>query len=357
MLTDPAFGLHSLGTMARALSRSTPLHPLLETAAEEALLALRAASVSIGRLDPDGRSLRILINVGDLAPSEDRWPEDEIYDPAEWDRLALVLSDGITRTDHIGADDCDPREAELLKELGKGSSVTAPILVDGRVWGEFYATRYLSQAPFIRAAVDYIDVLMAIVGAAISRSLRESTLEHLAFHDGLTGALNRRGFEQAAARAFDLPEGASRIVTIVALDINGLKQVNDHHGHPRGDELIRAVAGALQDAFAPHPGSLVARVGGDEFTVLVPHHEPASVARAVEDLCRHAAQDWSFGPEAGVSAGVSSTLLTGEEDTTCSDLVAAADRALYLAKQHPTSTTVVSTEQDLRRRGRRAGDR
>ena len=238
MSTDPAFGLHSLGTMARALSRSTPLHPLLETAAEEALLALRAASVSIGRLDPDGRSLRILINVGDLAPSEDRWPEDEIYDPAEWDRLALVLSDGITRTDHIGADDCDPREAELLKELGKGSSVTAPILVDGRVWGEFYATRYLSQAPFIRAAVDYIDVLMAIVGAAISRSLRESTLEHLAFHDGLTGALNRRGFEQAAARAFDLPEGASRIVTIVALDINGLKQVNDHHGHARGDELI-----------------------------------------------------------------------------------------------------------------------
>ena len=74
MLADPAFGLHSLGTMARALSRSTPLNPLLETAAEEALLALRAASVSIGRLEHGGRSLRTLINAGDLAPSEVRWP-------------------------------------------------------------------------------------------------------------------------------------------------------------------------------------------------------------------------------------------------------------------------------------------
>lgn len=357
MLVDPAFGLHSLGTMARALSGSQPLNPLLETAAAEALIALQAASVSIGRLEPSGRSLRTLINVGDLAPSEVRWPEDETYHLADWGRLTLVLTDGITRTDHVTADDCDPREAELLNELGKGSSVTAPILVDGQVWGEFYATRRLSQAPFIQAAVDYIDVLMAIVGAAISRSLRESTLEHLAFHDGLTGALNWRGFEEASARAFDLPEGTSRVVTVVALDINGLKQVNDQQGHPRGDELIKAVARALHDAFAPHPGSLVARVGGDEFTVLVPHHDPAPVAKTVEALCQHASQGWSFGPEAGVSAGVSSTLLTGQGDATCADLVAAADRALYLAKHDPLSTTVVSTEHALRRRGRRAGDR
>ncbi len=357
MLADSAFGLHSLGTMARALSSSTPLNPLLETAAEEALLALQAASVSIGRLEPSGRSLRTLINVGDLASSEVRWPEDETYHLDDWDRLSLVLTDGITRTDHVGADDCDPREAELLNALGKGSSVTAPILVDGRVWGEFYATRYLSNAPFVQAAVDYIDVLMAIVGAAISRSLRESTLEQLAYHDGLTGALNRRGFEEQAARAFELPEGTSRVVTIVALDINGLKQVNDQQGHPRGDELIQAVARALHDAFAPHPGSLVARVGGDEFTVLVPHHDPARVAKTIEALCQNVGQGWSVGHAAGVSAGLSSTLLTGHGDATCSDLVAAADRALYLAKHHPLWTTVVSEEHTLERRGRRASDR
>ena len=347
MLVDPAFGLHSLGTMARALSGSTALEPLLETAAEAALVALRAASVSIGRLENGGQTLRTVINVGDLAPTEVRWPEGEVYPRDQWGRLHLVLTDGKTRTDHVGAPDCDPTEAELLDELGKGSSVTSAILVDGEVWGEFFATRHLGHAPFVATAVDYIDVLMAIVGAAISRSLRETELAYLAFHDALTGTLNRRGLDQAAAEVFDLTAGATRVVTTVTLDINGLKQVNDHQGHARGDELIETVARALEEAFVSYPGSLIARVGGDEFTVLVPHHDPTLVAGTVGALCHRAGQGWDFGPAAGVSAGVSSTLLTGGTDVTRDDLLAAADRALYLAKQQPLSAAVVSDELDL----------
>ncbi len=226
------------------------------------------------------------------------------------------------------------------------------------MWGEFYATRHLGEAPFLESSVDYVDVLMAIVGAAISRSLRESALEQLAFHDALTGALNRRGFDRAAAHVFDLPDGARRAVTLVAFDINGLKRVNDRQGHPRGDELITTVARALHVTFAPYPGSLVARVGGDEFAVLVPHHDAGLVARTVETLCRDAGRTWSFGPETGLSAGVAHTLLGGEEDVTQQDLVAAADRALYRAKRHPHSTAVLSDELAASRRGgRRAGDR
>ncbi len=357
MPVDPAFGLRSLGNMARTLSISAPLHPLLETAAEEALGALRAASVSIAQLDEDGRLVRVLINVGDLSADEVRWPVDETYALAEWDRLSAVLTDKITRTDHLGADDCDPMEAELLQSVGKGSSVTAAILVDGRVWGEFYATRHLGEEPFVENSVDYVDALMAILGAGISRSLREATLERLAFHDALTGALNRRGFEQAAAHVHELPDEAVRALTLVALDINGLKDVNDSQGHPRGDELIRTVARALHEAFAPYPGSLVARMGGDEFTALVPHHDPTSVARTVEALCDEVGQDRSFGPSAGLSAGVAHTLLTGRDDVTHNELMEAADRALYQAKALHRSAAVLTDEHGpTRRGGRRAGD-
>lgn len=344
MLVDPAFGLHSLGALARSLSVSTALHPLLETAAEEALLALRAASVSISRLEQGGRLIRVIVNVGDLAPTEVRWPEDETYLIDHSGVGRKVLSDGITQTAWLGNSDCDPKEAELLKALGKESSVAAAILVDGSVWGEFYATRHPSKAPFAETAEDYVDVFTAIVGAAISRSVRETELAYLAFHDGLTGALNRRGLDEAAAHLFDLIDEPSRVVTTVALDINGLKQVNDQHGHPRGDELIEAVARSLDRAFASYPGSLVARVGGDEFTVLVPDHDPHLVATTVQALCRRRGQDWGVGPVAGISAGVSSTYLTGRGDATRVDLLAAADRALYLAKQHPLSTAVVSEE-------------
>lgn len=344
MLVDPELGLHSLGTLARALSGSTPLKPLFETAAEEALLAIHAASVSIGRLDADGRSLRILINVGDLALTEERFPDHETYSLDQWGVMCQVMTTGITQVACLDSRDCEPSEAELLKTLGKESSISAAIHVDGSIWGEFYATRHAGQQPFTMNAVDYVDVLTSIVGAAIARSLRESELAHLAFHDVLTGALNRRGLDQSAADVFDLVDLTSRVVTIVALDINGLKQVNDQQGHARGDALIVAVARALDEAFASFPGSLVARVGGDEFIVLVPDHDPTLVAEAVEALCQRAGEGCGFGPVAGLSAGISSTVLTGRTDATRADLLAAADRALYLAKQHPYSTAVVSKD-------------
>jgi diguanylate cyclase (GGDEF)-like protein len=345
MLVDPVLGLSSLGTLARDLSVSTPLDPLLETAAEEALVAIHAASVSIGRLDADGRSVRVLINVGDLALAEERFPEDETYSIAQWSVMRQVMTAGITRTASVDSGDCDPSEAELLTSLGKGSSVSAAIRVDGSIWGEFYATRHLGQQPFTMDAVDYVDVLTSIVGAAITRSLRENELAHFAFHDVLTGALNRRGLDESAAHVFALLERTSRVVTSAALDINGLKQVNDQQGHARGDALIQAVAQALDAAFGSFPGSLVARVGGDEFIVLVPDLDPTLVIETVETLCQHATQGCGFGPVAGLSAGISSTVLTGRADATRTELLAAADRALYLAKEHPDSTAVVS--QDL----------
>ena len=356
MLVDFRFGLHSLGAMARALSVSMSLNTLLECAAEEALHALKAASVSIGRLEHGERTLRTLINVGELAVGEARWPEDETYSLDRWGRLGRVLNDGLTRTDQLGAVDCDPKEAELLRSLDKGSSLTALIRVDGTVWGEFFATRRVGEPPFAEGAVSYVDVLVAILGAAISRSLREATLEHLAFHDALTGALNRRGWDQAAAQVFELPESTSRVVTIIALDINCLKQVNDQQGHARGDELIETVAQALHRAFAPYPGSLVARIGGDEFTVLVPHHDPAQLVKTATMLCESADKGWTFGPMAGISAGAASALLTGQGDVTLVELLTAADQALYAAKRQQFSTVVASQEYALNHRGGRRAD-
>jgi len=341
---DSVFGLRSLGNLARVLSTSSGLLPLLETAAEEALVALRAASVSLSRLEPGGDLIRVLVNVGDLALTEERFPVDETYALAHWGATRQVMTDGITRTSCLDDSDCDPMEAELLMMLGKGSSVAAAIVVDGTVWGEFYATRHTGQDPFAEGAVDYVDVLTAIVGAAIARSVRETELAYLANHDALTGVLNRRGLDHAARRLFDIPGGMSRTVTSLGLDVNGLKQVNDQHGHARGDELLSELALSLQDAFGSFPGSVIARVGGDEFTVLIPDLDPSVATEIVETLCRQKDESWSFEPSAGISAGVSSTLLTGRGDATRSDLLAAADRALYLAKQLRSSAVVVSDE-------------
>ena len=176
MEADPTLGLHSLATMARLLGRSQPLRDLLEMAAEGARLSLNAATVSISRYDSDAGALHTLINVGDLAPSEVRWPEDETYPVTRWPELREVIEYGSTRSDRLDDPQCDPRERELLTRLEKGSSVTAALIVDEHVWGEFYATRQVGHPPFGDRSVDYVEVLAALVGAAISRSLREADL-------------------------------------------------------------------------------------------------------------------------------------------------------------------------------------
>ncbi len=175
-MTESTLGLHSLATMARVLGTSEPLPVVLELAAEGARLTLNAATVSISRYEADHGILRTVINVGDLAPVEERWPEDETYTVTRWPELAEVMEYGATRTDCLEDPHTDPRERQLLKRLGKSASVTAALIVDNEVWGEFYATRAHGHPPFDDEAEHFVEVLVALVGGAISRSLREDVI-------------------------------------------------------------------------------------------------------------------------------------------------------------------------------------
>jgi len=333
--------IRSLAVMARALGRSEALFRLLELAADEACDALYASSVSVSRLEAGSLTVRTIVNVGDLGPDEVRWPEDETYAMDEFANLEMVVDDLQTWAASVEDPDCEPKERKLLTELGKGSSIGAPIIVDGQLWGEFYATRHLAEGRFDEDDIAYLEALIAILAGAISRSLREESLEQLAFRDPLTGLLNRRALDEHAEHAFDVPEGGSRTVTVIAVDINRLKEVNDTLGHVAGDQLIQSVARALTAAFNRLTGSLVARVGGDEFTVMVSGHDPSQVLQVADRLCQHT---WDFGRGAGISAGAASATIARGTTFAPSDLFAAADRAQYVAKHGRLSSTVLADD-------------
>jgi diguanylate cyclase (GGDEF)-like protein len=334
--------IRSLARMARALGRSSTLSGLLEVAAEEARNAMGAASVSVSRLEPGTHRVRTLVNVGELGPNEVRWPEDETYEMDEFAGLRPVVDSLKTWAWSLEDSNIPDTERALLTDLGKGSSLGAPLVVDGRLWGEFYATRNPGDPGFEDVDVAYLEALLAILGGAVSRALREESLEQLAYRDPLTGLLNRRALDEQARTAFSLQEG-SRVVTAVTIDINRLKQVNDSLGHVAGDQLIQTVARDLQSAFARLPGALVARVGGDEFTVLVSGADPSAVLPISDELCR---RTWSFGAGTGVSAGAASVVVVPGGTVTPSDLFAAADRAQYVAKRAHSARTVVADDVD-----------
>lgn len=331
--------IRSLAALARVLGRSDTLHRTLEHAAEEARRTLRAASVSVSRVQPDGLTVRTIVNVGDLGPHEERWPEDETYRMEEFGSLDTEVDDLVIwawERDDPTTPEC---ERELLAALHKGSSVSAPLVVDRKLWGELYATRHVGQKPFDADDIAYLEALVAILVGTLARAGREESLAQLAYHDPLTGLLNRRALDEHARVAFDVPPGMHRQVGVVALDINGLKQTNDQHGHQAGDHLIQRVAGDLVRSFATLSASVVGRVGGDEFTVL---SVDRSVDRLIEVADEVIARSWEHDPTTALSGGVAAAVLSGDHPLTPSEVFAAADRALYVAKRERRRSVVVA---------------
>ncbi len=104
----------------------------------------------------------------------------------------------------------------------------------------------------------------------------------LSSRDALTGLANRRSFEHAIHRESDRVARSGEPALLLMLDIDHFKRINDHHGHVAGDLVIRAVADALNATVRPM--DLVARIGGEEFAIILPNCSPAFGAAVAERI-------------------------------------------------------------------------
>jgi diguanylate cyclase (GGDEF)-like protein len=188
-----------------------------------------------------------------------------------------------------------------------------------------------------------VDERTAELGLA-NRSLRERgmeledanrKLERLSREDGLTGVSNRRHFEEMLEAEWRRASRTRSPLSVVMIDIDEFKPYNDTLGHQAGDECLRRVATALASVLH-RAGDLLARYGGDEFVAVLPVTDQAS-ALAMADCLRKKVEELGIPGPSGqrdkaltVSVGVS-TAFPGEEGGG-ERLLAAADKALYLAK-------------------------
>jgi diguanylate cyclase (GGDEF)-like protein len=169
-------------------------------------------------------------------------------------------------------------------------------------------------------------------GEAMQRERRE--LQTIAWTDALTGVPNRHFFDKELRRAWRSERRSGLALSILMVDIDHFKSLNDHYGHPAGDACLRAVARILQESLV-RPDDILARYGGEEFIALLREADTTG-AKVVAERLREAVRNLKIEHRASpfgivtVSVGAASASCTSE--AAAARLVEAADRALYEAK-------------------------
>jgi len=173
--------------------------------------------------------------------------------------------------------------------------------------------------------------LVFIVLDVTDQRLMEAELRHIGSVDTLTGTANRRAFMEQAEHARAAAAAADAPLSVLMLDIDRFKSINDRYGHSVGDEVLAAVAGRIRAALGEE--DILARMGGEEFAVVLPGGS-GEAARAAAERIRRAISaspvQTVSGPVA-VAASIGATEYGGGEESVDA-LLREADRALYAAK-------------------------
>jgi diguanylate cyclase (GGDEF)-like protein len=340
--------------LAQAMAAAHTPRESWRAAALGARDALSGSFAALSVWEREAGRLRVLVNEGERVPGEAEFPEDETYPVHQFPEITEFLherwagggepdawvetAEGVGPAGRPERGYCHQRVA-ALRRRGRGCCVVAPIVLHGRAWGELYVARALGAPVFDRADADFATVLASIIAAGIIQTERLEEVRKLAFTDPLTGLANRRAVDIRLDEALEAHRGSGAVVSLVVCDVNGLKQVNDTHGHATGDRLLERFGCVLSRCGAMLPGALAARLGGDEFCLLTVGPTADEVVRVAEELCRRAAElEWGN----GVACGIASTGDPIGEITSARRLFRLADAAQYRAKAARSAKPVVA---------------
>jgi diguanylate cyclase (GGDEF)-like protein len=239
-------------------------------------------------------------------------PDELSAESAERARRFGILSAGSELSPSALARDAAALQALLVRSLGEDGAASDP-------------AGFAEAVERLAVAVGAIHAVA--VEELVARRSRE--LESQANTDTLTGLFNLRYVQRQLAQLLDYQRRYEHPFGLLLLDVDGLKRINDAHGHAAGDRVLVQVASAVRRSV--RAVDTPARLGGDEFIVLAPHQEVEGAAALAERLAgaierEAAAPD---GPTVGVSIGV---VVCPEHGSEAEGLIELADRAMYRAK-------------------------
>jgi diguanylate cyclase (GGDEF)-like protein/PAS domain S-box-containing protein len=232
----------------------------------------------------------------------------------------------------IAADPLWTRYRDAALRHGLRSCWTTPIFAaDGQVLGTF---GLYSRQPSVPTDEDMslLETYANLVGLAVERSKYETEIEHLAFHDVLTGLPNRRKFSKKLANVLERAARQQAMVAVLLLDLDRFKSINDTYGHLFGDKFLQVVSDRLKSCL--NDDAVLARVGGDEFLLLLPwiqsEETAIRVAQSILDQLKAPVSIDGHEFYVTTSIGIAIYPLHGQDADT---LLHNADTAMYAVKK------------------------
>lgn len=235
------------------------------------------------------------------------------------EKLQITLDDALGRDYCLLLHENGGWSEECLLHRTQGSGSCLKVANDAvAMLGGFYKT---SITP-ICSDGNQVSGLVHVARDITEKNEAEQALRYFSTHDQLTGVYNRCWFETELDR---LRNGRTWPISVIVSDLDGLKEVNDREGHATGDELICSAARLMSQCC--RADELIARVGGDEFVILLPGLGHAEASVMLERIRRHLQQQ-SGSPFVSLSLGVA----TAEGPDQLLEAIARADQQMYRDK-------------------------
>jgi diguanylate cyclase (GGDEF)-like protein len=229
--------------------------------------------------------------------------------------------------------------ASLVRTVRSGSSVflAGALVLVGLVVGRTHF--YVGSGAVLIAIIGYVtlNIFMQSRGLETEELLLASkaALEKLVDQDGLTGIANRRAFDEVLVREFALTQRTRRPMSVLMIDVDKFKDLNDAKGHLIGDQYLIQIATALH-VILTRSTDFVARYGGEEFSAVLPATDIEGALIAAEKLRRGVAclgLCHPNSPSGVVTVSIGVSTFDGSLLSSAADLLQSADRALYIAKR------------------------
>ena len=228
-------------------------------------------------------------------------------------------------------------EKEFLERQGVKSLLALPLHIGEKLLGFIRLDNVITAATWQEEDVSLVRIASEIIGNAIERKQTESLINHLAYYDTLTNLPNRNLLQDRLQMAIVQAKRTGGIMAVMILDLDGFKTINDSLGHHVGDLLLKAVAERLIRCI--RKGDTIARMGGDEFMVILPDLNHALNAATIANKIIHTVRQPFLlnSHKLHTTASIGISLYPLDADNKDS-LIKQADIAMYLSKEHDKDT-------------------